>query len=337
MSAVQYLVWLLRRNLQLILGLAISGWSIWQLAQTVDLTKVGAYFGQLSWPLLTVCLLSVPVAMLVKAIRWRYLFAMQRAPQVPPLLSSLYIGYLMNTVLPARVGELVRAILIGRQDGVGTPAALATIVLEKLLDVATLALVLVALILLTPLPDWVMPIAQWSAATLVGGFLGLGLMLAARTRVLQIVVFVEQRVPFLGRLQLSALGASFLDSLAGLGRREALPALLCWSVLVWVCAAITLWAGILGVGIPTGLTAVLLVLVVTNLGMVVPSAPGYVGVFHYLVVTSLQPFVDDDSHALVAAMILHTIIFGNFIVGGAWFLWRGGHSLGGLREAAGHE
>jgi hypothetical protein len=332
MSAVHDLVRLLRRNLQLILGLAISGWSIWLLAQSVDITAVGEYLGRSSWPLLTICLLSVPVAMLVKAIRWRYLFAMQSAPQVPPLLSSLYIGYLMNTVLPARAGELVRAFLIGRQDGVGTPAALATIVLEKLLDLATLAIVLVVLILVVPLPDWVTPIAYASAAGLVGGFVGLALMLAARRPVLRLIVCLEQRSRLLARLRPSALADSFLDSLAGLGRREPLPALLCWSVLVWVGAAITLWTGILGVGIPTSLTAVLLVLVVTNIGMAVPSAPGYVGVFHYLVVISLQPFGVDPSHALGAAMIVHLIIFGNFILGGAWFLWRAGYTVSSLKS-----
>jgi glycosyltransferase 2 family protein len=326
----------LRRNAQLIVGLAISAWSIWQLGRAVDPAEVGQHLEHSNWGLLAVCVLSVPATMVLKVIRWRYLFARDAIPPFAPLLSALYIGYLMNTVLPARVGEFVRAYLIGRQDKVGTPAALATIVLEKLLDLGTLAIMLVVLILSTPLPDWVTPIAYTSAAALVLGLLVLGGMLLVRRRVIGLVELLERRLPVLERFRLASLAASFLDGLAGLGRRETLPGLLFWSAAVWVGATLTMWTGIVGVGVPVGLSAVVLTLVVTNIGMAVPSAPGYVGVFHGLVVLSLQPFGVDPSHALGAALILHAIVFGTFVVGGLWFLLRGGHSLGGLRDASGH-
>jgi uncharacterized protein (TIRG00374 family) len=326
----------LRRNGQLIVGLLVSGWSIWQLGRTVDLAEVARHRDSIDWVLLGLTFGSIVVSMILKCVRWQYLFAERPAPPLSPLLSSLYIGYLMNTILPARIGELVRAVLIGRQGRGGTPAAFASIVLEKILDLATLALLLVALLLIVQLPEWVTPIAYTSAGALVVGFGGLAVLLAARKPVVRLVQALEARLPLLARIGLARLAASFLDGLAGLGRRDALPGLVFWSIAVWACSAFTMWAGLQGSGITAGMTPVLLTLVVTNIGMAVPSAPGYVGVFHYLVLLSLQPFGVDASHAVFAATVMHLTVFGNFIVGGLWFLWRGGYSLGGLRSASAH-
>lgn len=329
----------LKRNPQLLLGLAISGWSVWQLGQAVDPREVGAQLAGANWGLLALSFGSISLAMVLKCIRQQYLFGQRVAPPIPPLLSALYIGYLMNTVLPARVGELVRAFLVGRHAQVGTPAALSSVVLEKLLDLGAMALLLLALVASTPLPaesEWVTPIAYTCAVALAGGVVGFGLVLVARSRLLAVVAFCEVRLAPLQRLRLGELATSFLDALAGLGRRASLPRLIFWSIVVWVCAGLSMWAGLTGAGVSVGLSALLLTLVVTNIGMAVPSAPGYVGVFHGLFVLSLQPFGVDPSHALGAAIIMHAVVFGNFIVGGLWYLWRGGYSFGRLRDASAH-
>jgi uncharacterized protein (TIRG00374 family) len=326
----------LRGNALFMVGLVISGWAIWEITKVVRGDDLIQHLSRANWLLAAVCFLSVPPAMLLKVIRQRYLFGWRQAPAIPPLYSALYIGYLMNTVLPGRVGEFVRAFLIGRQEQIGIPAALSSIVLEKLLDLSTLALLLIALILITPLPDWATPMAYTSAGLMAGGLVTLGLMLALRGRVVVLIATLEKHVTLLQRLKLAALATSFLDGLGGLGRDGSLPRLILWSVLVWVAAAVTVWAGLASVGVWSGVTAVLLTLVVTNIGMAVPSAPGYAGVFEGLVVLSLLPYGVDETQALAAALILHATIFGNFILGGLWFLWRGGHSLRALRGASGH-
>jgi hypothetical protein len=329
-----------RRNWQLLAGLLISGWSIWLLLQAIDPAKVGRHLAGASWPLVVLCFLSIPCSMLLKIVRQLYLFADGQPPGVRPLLSALYIGYLMNTVLPARVGEFVRAYLIGREPGVGVPAALATIVVEKVLDLLTLGLILaglVALGLLPPgLPDWLQVSLNASALALAAGVVGLVVVLASRGLVLAIVGWLERRVPPLARFRPTALAASFLDGLAILTRGRVLAPITLWSIAIWASAAFTLWTALMAVGISPTLPMLLLALVVTNIGMAVPSAPGYVGVFHYLLTISLVPFGVDENLAAGAAVLNHAIVFGNFIVGGLWFLWRGGYSMGSLRDASGH-
>ena len=327
----------LRRNAQLILGLLVSAWSLWLLSQSIEPDKVGAQLVGANVPLLILCFATIPLSMVLKAIRWRYLFPDGTAPPLLQLVSSLYIGYLINTILPARVGELVRAYLVGRERAVGIPVALATVVVEKVLDVLSMLLILGALIAfrqLPYLPDWL----QLSGGlAIVAGLVALVLLIALRGQVVALVAFFERRVPLLRPLHPTALASSFLDGLAGLGRRRTLPGLLFWTVATWASSTVTMWSGLAAVGLEPGLSAVLFVLVVSNLGMVVPSAPGYVGWYHWVMKESLLPFGVDPNHAVGAAIVMHALVFGNFILGGLWFLWRGGYSLGGLRDASGHE
>jgi glycosyltransferase 2 family protein len=329
----------LRRNAQILIGLGISALAVWQLVTTVEPDKLAGYMASADPILLTICFFSVTLSMILKTIRWRYLFPDGSAPPFRPMLSALYIGYLANTVLPARIGEFVRIFLVGRDPKVGVSTTLASVVLEKVLDLGTLVLILLGLIVfdwLPQLPDWIASGRNSSLAALLVGVVALGLMLRLRRQVIGLVVRLETGLPILTRLQASVLAASFLDGLAGLGRPRTLPYVVVWTVAIWASALLTIWLGMQAVGIRSPLASALLVIVVTNLGMAVPSSPGYVGVFHLLFVEALLPFNVAREQALSAATLVHALIFGNFIVVGSWLVWRGGHSLSGLRKDAGH-
>lgn len=326
----------LRRNLYSLLGLAISVLAIWQLVSQVNPADVALVMLRANWWLVAVCVASIPVSMAIKAVRWRYLFVDREAVGFQPLLSSLYVGYLVNTILPGRVGEFVRALLIGQRERVDTPTALATIVLEKVLDLLALAVMLVIVVAQITLPE-ALRVGAGSFLALLGiGLVGLVVVVAAPGLVLRLVDLVVGAVPLLERLSVGRLAHSFIGAFAVLREWRRLPGLLVWSALVWVGALVTVWTGLAGVGIEVGLPIVLFVLVVTNLGMTAPSAPGYVGVFHFLVVQSLLPFGVPVEQATGAAFLMHALIFGNFVLFGLWFVWRSGYSLGRLRTASGH-
>ena len=326
----------LRRNLYSLLGLAISVVAIWQLIAQVNPADVAQVMLRANWWMVALCVVSIPVSMAIKAIRWHYLFVDREAVTFEPLLSSLYVGYLVNTILPGRVGEFVRAFLVGQRERVNTPAALATIVLEKVLDLVALAVMLLFVVAQLPLPE-ALRVGAGSFLALLGiGLAGLVVVVAAPSLVLRLVDFVVGAVPLLGRFSVGRLAHSFIGAFAVLRQGRRLPGLLGWSAMVWVGALFTIWSGLAGVGVEVGLPIVLLVLVVTNLGMTAPSAPGYVGVYHFLVVQSLLPFGVSVEHATGAAFLIHALIFGNFVLFGLWFVWRSGYSLSRLRTASGH-
>ena len=236
-----------------------------------------------------------------------------------------------NTVLPLRAGEILRAYLAGESERVSKSTVLGTVLIEKVLDLGTIALMLFLLRFLIPLPEWADTAAIGSGIGVAVGALGVALALVAREPSVRLARHVETRFSLVGRLHASSLLESFLDGLAFVREPRLLSAVVVWSVAVWSLALLSVYLGIIALIAWVSLSAAAFVLVVTNLGMAVPSAPGYVGVFHSAVVVSLAPFGVDASQALAAAIVLHTCVFGSFIVGGLYYLLRGSGEDGGQK------
>lgn len=336
MSAAGGLFARFKGQLRLLIGFAISGFCIWSLLRLVSPEQMLAQIAKANVPILLVCVVTVLISMVLKVVRWRLLFPRREGLAVRPLLAALYVGYMANTVLPGRVGELIRGFLVGQRTPVNASTALATIVIEKLLDIGTLALILVALLLLDrrEWPDWTVTMAQAAGAALVVGAAGLVVMLLARRWVEALVDTVERRLPLAAKMDLGGLARSFLDGLAAISRPSVVPPLVFWSALLWATATLTLYTAIIGSGVEISMSAALLVLVVTNLGMAVPSAPGYVGVYQWLVILALAPYGIGADEAAGAGLLTNVLIFGLFVVGGSWFLWRDGLSLRQLERAS---
>jgi glycosyltransferase 2 family protein len=308
------------KNWRFWLGLGISAASILFLIRTVDLPALGAALAGANLLLVVACFATVPVSMYLKAYRWRLFFPEPGRLSMPGLLRGLYIGYTVNAVAPLRAGEVVRAFLVGESERVSTSTVIATVVIEKILDVGTMALFLFLLRFVIALPDWAEAAALLSGVGLLAAILGLGAALAVQGPAIRLVAALEARVPPLRRLRPTALLESFLDGLAFARDARLLLIVVLWSVIMWLASALTIYLGLGALGIWEDPSVALFVLVVTNLGMAVPSAPGYVGVFHSAVLVALEPFGVDASRALAAAIVLHATIFGAIILGGVYYL-----------------
>jgi uncharacterized membrane protein YbhN (UPF0104 family) len=152
-------------------------------------------------------------------------------------------------------------------------------------------------------------------------------------------------VPPLKKLGVAGLLNAFLDGLAFARNPVTLAWVSLWTVVQWSISASTVTLALVAVGIWGAtpyelLQMTLLVLVATNLSMAIPSAPGYVGVFHGAFVATLALFGVSESAATAAAVVEHALVFGVFIVGGAYYLLRGdavrtsGRRLGDLVSRA---
>ena len=310
------------RNPRVWIGVLVSAICVVFLARSVDLAELGSALAGAN-PIWMLGILVVLVfTMYLKAYRWRLFFPEPERVSMHGLLSSLYIGYMVNTILPLRAGEIVRAFLVGESERVSKSTALATVLVEKVLDLGTVALFLFALRFFVVLPDWADTAAILSGIGIAVAIVGLAVVLLARGLALRLIGGLEARVPILQRLALTELVASFLDGLAFVRNPRTLALVILWSFLLWLGSGLGIYFGLLAANIGVGLAVGLLVMAVTNLGMAVPSAPGYVGVFHSAVVVSLTPFGVDPSQALASAIIMHTLVFGFFVLGGLFYLLR---------------
>lgn len=313
-----------RRTASLVIGTMLGVLLLILAFRGVDPARLATALVTANPFLVALGLLTVAGTTGAKALRWGLLFSPRYGNlRFSRLLSALLIGQMVNSLLPARLGELARSYVIGQSEGHSKLFALGTIVVEKVLDGAMLLLLLALLILLMPLPDWVR-IPAASAGLLLAVLLAAILLLTSqRNRILGAVGRLCDVMPLSEQLRLQQRLEVLADSLSSMGARGVSGRLLAWTVAIWVLAALTNGVTLLALRVEAPLVlASLFTLVVIHLGLIVPSSPARIGVFHYLCVLSLGFFGVGASRALAYGFVLHFIVVVPVILAGLACAWR---------------
>jgi len=309
---------------QLGLGIIISGLSLYLALANVSLQEMGASLRQVVPTYLGLALSSVAVNMFSKGFRWRVLLG-QTGQRVKflKILRAMFVGQMFNLIFPGRVGDLSRAQMVGRLDG-GRVFVLGTVALEKILDMLSYALLFITILILIPLPAWM----GQSAYILTGIALVLGLttFVAANQqyRVTRVLEKSLNRLPLPRKEQFKRYIRSGFSSLNTLQSRGDILKLVGWSALIWLTAILNnhllMWA--MNIHLP--LTASILLLIILQAGISIPSVPGRIGVFEYLCVLTLSLFGIEQATALSYGILLHSITLIPQLLVGLSFFWLSG-------------
>ena len=306
-----------------LVGVGISIGCIWVLARTVDVDQtINALRDVDPCPLgVSVVLTAITVA--CRAVRWQALLRPESRSGFWSAVEATLIGYLFIAVLPGRVGEITRAAVLGRTENVPTGRAVGTIVIEKLFDIAALLMMLGTLSLIVPLPVWAR--TAGISVTAVFAVLIVGFVGAASVRQ-RLVAWAEARIdplPVLGRVRPSRIADELLRAASSLSSGKLLAVQVTASTVLWLLAICQVYLGTLAFHLETGWDAATFVLVATNLGMTIPSAPASLGVYHGITVLALDVFNVTAPVALGLAVGLHALGFGTLSLAGAFCLVRG--------------
>lgn len=328
-AAVAYLAWVL--GLRVAIGVAISAGLLAYLLWTVDLGQLADQIRRthLGWLLATVAL--APLGLLARARRWRYLFPPRTDP--PGLVPAMMIGYMANNVLPLRAGEFVRVYVVARRWRHGFWTALATLVVERVLDSLALVLILAVLVLLIPVPRML----EWAAAVvLVIDLVGVAVLTflarfpdAGR----RLITGLGGRWPHLAR-RLARVYDTFVRGLDGIRTPAHLLPLLAWTVIIWIIPAAAAWTTFRALDLSLPWVAGWTVLAFVGLGVSIPSAPGYVGVFHAASVLATGLFGVPPAAGLGYAIVFHATQYVPITLLGWIYLVREGMSLGEAARAS---
>jgi len=319
----------LQGRLRIVLGALISLGCLVLVLRGVQWDAVAAAFGSLRLLPLAAAVALEFLTFWAIAARWQRLYAPHQPPSRARLFEILTVAQLVNGVLPAKLGPLVRGYLAGKGEAEGVAFALTTIAGEKLAEGASLLLVGAGLLPFVPLAGWLRP------AT----YIGAGLLLAALVAVAWVAFHQEAVGRLLGRLlgrwpHLLGTAEAVLDALAVWRDRRAVAALAGWSLLIWAMTALLNQVLLWSLGIDAPPAAPLLLLVVLQIGVRVPSSPGSIGVFHYLSVLVLALFGVERDLALSYGVLLHLVTYLPPSLVGIAYLLRSGYSLRRLRHAA---
>jgi glycosyltransferase 2 family protein len=303
-----------------VLPLVISGVLLFFAFQGVNWPQVLATLRRGRVDLLALAGLVLTIAYVMRGMRWRAVLS--AVGQIAPMTMfwATMAGYLGNNLLPARAGELIRSVLLGRQTGLSTSYVLATALLERLVDVVALVIIgLLALLVLETVPDWLL------TAVSVAGVIGLVGLTGARflPRFDQRLIAYIAQLPISTRFgtSLTALSSQFLLGMGALKNRKQRMNVAALTVIIWVLDVMFALVIALAFDLPLSVPQAMVLLAALGLASAVPSTPGYVGVYQFVAVTVLVPFGFSRDQALVQIIGLQGIAYGVEIVWGTLGLW----------------
>ena len=260
---------------------------------------------------------SVIANNLAKTIRWKVLLGGPgRKVSLWITFQAILVGQTLNTIYPARVGDLSRCYIVGDR-GPGRMFTLGSIVLEKVLDTLFYASLVLWMVLSIPLPGWVSGWANKSVVVLIGASLGASILLVVMAyqpdwfiKTYDLFLrFLAKRLPSINLSKTLTWFRSGITSLEVLRSARGLVFVIIWLAMSWATALLNNQFALLALGIHLPLTASLLVLVVLQAGISIPSVPGRIGIFEYICVLTLAVFGVSQSAAFAYGILLHSLVF----------------------------
>lgn len=270
---------------------------------------------------LALAFLTISVSYFARGLRWRLLLMRERPVSPITAFWATMVGYVGNSFLPARAGDVLRPLAINRATGIRASYALATVVTERIID--TLALVVLSVVAsrsLTAIPPWL----HGATAIMAGVSLLLIAAAALAPRLWPLLCRALRRfgLPEAFSTRLDGVVNTFMLGMRALRRPRTALGFLAFTAVIWTLDVLTALEMAWALHLPLRWQEALLLLVALGLGSAAPSTPGYVGIFQFVAVTVLVPFGISHSQAFAYILIFQAVTYGAVLLWGGGGGWR---------------
>ncbi len=252
-----------------------------------------------------ISMLSVVGFMFIRAIR--LLFMLDNSIPYSKVFHIQNIGYMLTQLLPLRLGDVARVILIGNVPPVTIAQGLSTLVIERLMDLLFIVVLLPFTISgITNIPEWMRSFAQLSGFVAIAGIGVLIIAANQRERALRVVdSLIGRLLPFLDRESWVRRFDGLLVGLKSLTSIRDGAILILLTILIWVPVIIAYYYGIMAVNLEPTWTMAAFVVCAAALSVAIPSTPGQAGPFHFAVITALQLYGQPAAESASFAFLYH--------------------------------
>ncbi len=321
------------------LGVLISLVFLWLALRSLKLDDVWAALKTAHYGWLIPGVAVYFVGVWARAWRWHYLLKPIKVIPTSAMFPVVAIGYMGNNIYPARAGEVLRAYVLRRQQGVRVSASLATIVVERIFDgVVMLMFVffnLRGLARLTGesgLAGSIQTVALWGTAAFAGALVAFLLAAMFPHQSLGLYYrFAMPLVPGRFRERVTRLLISFWAGLEALRSPRSIFMVFLTSVVIWLLETAKYWFVTFAFDFSISFFALMLMNGIVNLATTIPSAPGYVGTFDAPGIAVLAAYGVAPGVAAGYTLTLHAALWLPITLLGAYYMAREGLSWGKVR------
>jgi glycosyltransferase 2 family protein len=282
----------------LLIGFGLSGIGLWYVFRDIEFDALITSADRIQPVFVVLSMISYWAgAMVLRALLIRHLLAPIGVVKVQAAYRYICIGFLANNVLPLRMGEVARIGGIARVSGIGFATVTGGLTIERMLDLSMAVLIGVAAVQVAPLPTGVQIAVLVTGCALVVGFIGAALI--ARR--------VSRESSSSGKLW-QYLKKLFNRFSAGFGVLQSFRGIFIAALLaatIWGLVVVAMMLRLSAFDLEPSLPVVLVLLTSISLGVTLPSAPAYVGVYHFAAAGALMLFGIDETLAVSFAVFCH--------------------------------
>ena len=314
------------------LGVLISVFFVWISLKGLRLQEFWGTVRTANYWWLLPGILVYFVAVWARAWRWHYLLRPVKQIPTSKMFPITTIGYMGNNIYPARAGEVLRAVILKRKEGVPVTASLATIIVERIFDgVVMLSFVFINLGELSKLQGdsgFVGNIQQVAVYGTIVFLAALFIFLLAsmfpQTTIKIANLIFSKILPSTMQEKVMGIVHKFLDGLASLRSPANILMVFLTSVVIWLLETMKYWFVMHAFNFTVSFFALMLMNGIVNLATTIPSAPGYIGTFDAPGIAVLGAYGVQQATAAAYTLTLHAALWIPITVLGAVFLSREG-------------
>lgn len=282
--------------MRVLVALLVVGAFLW-LLRGLDLAAIADALRRARWWPIAVATALNFGHLALRAVRWQLMLQQVEPIGFGRMLRYTIANYAASTILPARMGELLRVWLLRRREGVPASTATATAIGEKVLEAAALAVVVV------PVPWLLRDLPGWIGGALIGlvvvGLGGVGLC--------ALLAYWARRHPDRARGARAPLLVRFAAGVDVLGQPADLALTIVLSIAAWIVDVCQILLVLAAVGVYVPWTGALLVLLTLNLAAAIPAAPAQLGAFEIGAVVALEALGVPRPEAVAFALVFHAV------------------------------
>jgi len=277
----------------------------------------------------------------MRGARWRHFIAPVKEVSRWSSFTALCIGFMANMVFPARIGELARAYVIARRESIPKSSAFGTVVIERAFDGLSIVVMIMLIFAFIEPPEsqlefWkTLRVAGVSASLFfIAFFAGMYLFHKQFRVMVWLVDNLTGLMPGKSGEKTRDILESLRKGLDSLDHGHRLRRVIVWSAIIWGTAGIYNYMIFVAFGIDLPFSSGYLVNVSQVIGVMIPSAPGFIGVFHAATIAGLMFYGVDSELALSVALVIHIVMFTIMIIPGLVFLWMEQYSFSDIQHSA---
>jgi uncharacterized protein (TIRG00374 family) len=307
-------------NKKVILGILISVVLVYLSIRGINLQDVFRDLQRIQFSYVISFIILIMLMQWLRSYRWGVMLQpMEKIDQLS-LFSVTSVGFLAIASIPARIGELARPYLISKRSSIKMSSALGTILVERIFDSFTVLTFAIIILFFTDLPPWMIKSSIIFFLLALVMFCFIIFLILRRDAALKLINGILSKLPGKFAHKIDELIHHFIDGFQIITNIKLFLYLFFLSALIWLVDVLAIYMLLesFGFGLPVMASFVLMIILIV--GIAIPTAPGYIGNWHFACVLALSLFGLAKAEALSFALVYHFLSMIIVVVLGVAFL-----------------